>query len=351
MNRFLALALALAVAAPAGALPAAAPAASPNEATAPPADDAKCDTCDALQLFQEGDYRRGRHILELRAAKGDVSAVTGFGLMYQNGWGVPVDYGRAMGFYQNAAHQGDLLALNQIGYLTLHGLGTTADPKAAWCWFEQAAEGGFEKSAHHLAELMAAGMPPVSCKPSARRAASEAAAPDQNGAAGTAALELWNGVREGMTPDQVAARLTAPFRAPGPWPAPFDDHHPITDAVLAPAALFGHPAIAQVLFDDHAARVINLMIDPQSDDPNENLRLAREFLKRFDETYGVSLQVTDQGGALSALWTRGDLSIDLEYMPLPDEPPTFMVVFKRASPADRHAPSIYALPAPGRGTT
>ncbi|MDB5445493.1 MAG: repeat subfamily [Phenylobacterium sp.] len=132
MNTLLALALAFALAVPAAALPAP-PHASPNQATAPPADDAHCDTCDALQLMYQGDYRRGRHILEMRAATGDAFAVTGLGMMYQNGWGVPVDYARAMGSYQTAAHQGDLMALNQIGYLVLHGLGRPADPKAAWC--------------------------------------------------------------------------------------------------------------------------------------------------------------------------------------------------------------------------
>jgi hypothetical protein len=195
-------------------------------------------------------------------------------------------------------------------------------------------------------------MQPASCTPS-RPGASGAAGPRQDqGGASTTALELWDGVREGMTPDQVASVLTAPFRVSAPvGAAPFDDRHPVTDAVLAPAALFGHPAIAQVLFDNHGAKVINLMIDPQSDDPDQNLSLAHALLKRFDNAYGVSLQVTEEGGVVSGLWRRGDLSIDLEYMPLPDQPPTFMVVFKRQVAADRHAPSIYIIPAPGAGTT
>ena len=241
------------------------------------------------------------------------------------------------------------MASNQIGYILLHGLGRPADPKSAWCWFEQAAEGGLDRSAHHLAELMAAGMAPVSCKPSGAKVSGAAGTRrDQSGASG-AALELWNGVREGMTPDQVASALPAPYHWVDPPAAPFDDHHPVSDGVLAPAALFGHPAIAQVLFDDHAAKIVNLIIDPQSDDPEQNLSLARALLSRFDAAYGVSLQVTDEGGAVSAVWRRGELSIDLEYMPLPDRPPTFMVVFKREDAADRRALPIEAIPAPGLG--
>ncbi|MDB5445492.1 MAG: hypothetical protein JWQ97_809 [Phenylobacterium sp.] len=195
---------------------------------------------------------------------------------------------------------------------------------------------------------MAAGMQPVSCKPAGAKVSAPADRRQDQGGASGAALELWNGVREGMTPDQVAALLPAPYHWPTPPAAPFGDHHPVSDGVLAPAALFGHPAIAEVLFDDHAAKIVNLHIDPPSDNPEQNLSLARELLSRFDAAYGTSLQVTDQGGDLSAVWRRGDLSIDLEYMPLPDQPPTFMVIFKREDAAEhRAAPPIDAIPAPG----
>lgn len=133
----------------------------------------RCDACDALDLLQQGEYRRGHHILEMRAAEGDAVAITSLGMMYQNGWGVPVNYDRAMGFYQTAAHKGEPLALNQIGFMFLQGLGRPADPKSAWCWFEQTAERGLDKPAHHLAEMMAIGMQPVSCKGSGAKASAD----------------------------------------------------------------------------------------------------------------------------------------------------------------------------------
>jgi TPR repeat protein len=217
----------------------------------------QCDTCDAIDLFLQGNFQRGRHILELRAAAGDVYALTGFGLMYQNGWGVPVDYDRAMGFYQTASRKGDLLALNQIGYLFLRGLGRKADPKSAWCSFEQAAESGFERSTQHLAEMMAAGLQPVSCKPSGAKLTD---AVEDEGGVSRMALEFWNGVREGMTPDQVASVLPAPYLEKYPPTAPN------SDVMVAPTVLLGLPAVARVSFVGHAAKAVVFTIDLESDD-------------------------------------------------------------------------------------
>lgn len=332
MNRLLALGLAFALAAPVAALRAP-PAAPPAPATAPPADDAQCDTCDALELIDRGEYGRAHHILEMRAEQGDAFAVTELGRMSQHGWGAPVDYDRAMALYQRAAHEGDAVALNQIGFLVLHGLGTPADPKRAWCWFEQAAERGVDLSTHHLAELMAAGMQPISCKPAGAKLSDAA---DRNRAredVASAALELWNGVRRGMTPDQVVSVLPAPYHGT------FPPDHPNSDVVVAPAILLGRPAIANVTFVDHAATAVVLNIDPQSDDPEQRRKLALALAGRFDADYGPSLQLTKRDGAVFGGWRRGDLSIQLFYMPLPDQPtassatpPGFSVVFTRYAP-------------------
>ena len=321
MKKFLALGLAFALSGPAAALPSPL-SAPPSEAAARPADDAQCDACDALELLQNGDYRRGRHILEMRAAKGDVFAITGFGRMYQMGWGVPVDYDRAMGFYQKAAKQGDLMALNQIGYMVLNGLGRPADPKAAWCWFEEAAVAGYDRSAHHLAELMAAGVQPVSCKTQAAKA------PDPGGAP-AAGLELWNGVREGMTPGQVAALLPAPYRVTLPrgdisYPAPR-----YSDEVLAPAALFDQPAIAMVTFVDHVAAEVTLDFELQSDDPEAYRGFTRELAHRLEAAYGPARERSGLGGISTGAWRHGDLVIALGCKIFPDRPPTIEVTFRR----------------------
>lgn len=339
MNWLLALGLAFALASPAAAVPVR-PAASANQATAPPADDAQCDACDALELIEQGDYGRAHHILEMRAEQGDAFAVTELGRMSQHGWGVPVDYDRAMAFYQTAAHEGDAVALNQIGFMVLYGLGRPADPKQAWCWFEQAAEKGVDLSTHHLAELMAAGMQPISCKPAGAKLSDAADRRREREDVVGAALELWNGVRGGMTPDQVVSVLPASYHGT------FPPGYPNSDVVIAPATLLGRPAIANVTFADHAATAVVLNIDPQSEDLEQRRKLALALVSRFDADYGPSLQLTKRNGAVFGRWRRGDLSIQIFYMPLPEQPKGTSVTPRGFSVLfTRRAPNLVAPPA------
>jgi len=330
VKKFLALGLVFALSGPAVALPS--PPGAPQNEVAVPADDAQCDTCDALELLANGDYRRGRHILELRAAKGDAFAVTGIGKIYQMGWGVPVDYDRAMGFYQAAAKQGDLTALNQIGFMTLKGLGRPADPKAAWCWFEQAAEAGYDRSAEHLAELMAAGMQPVSCKSSPAKVSNPGGIP-------ATGLELWNGVREGMTPDQVASVLPAPFHMALPQQPSAYSGPRYSDEVFAPAALFGFPAMAMVTFIDHAATDVEVNMNLQSDDPEQYRSLMAALASRLDAAYGPALDRSDQGMGPAGVWRRGDVAVKLTAKVFPNLPPSIEVRFMRDAP-DPSAPPL-----------
>lgn len=341
MNRLraLGLAFALAATAPAAALPAPPNASANRAAAANPADDAQCDTCDALELIKKADYARARRILEMRAEKGDAFAFTVLGRMSMSGWGVPVDYDRAMAFYQTGARKGDALALNQIGFMVLYGLGRPADPEAAWCWFEQAAEGGVDLSTYHLAELMAAGMQPISCKPSgAKLSAAVARGGERENLAGKA-LELWNGVREGMTPDEVASVVPAAYRQTFEPGAQFSER-PNSDVLLAPATVLGVPAFENVTFVDHAVAAVVLNIDHDSDDPEQGRQFALALAARFDAAYGPSVQLAKRDGAVFGTWRRGDLSVQLMYMPLPGLPaessspipPGFSVSFTRLPP-------------------
>jgi TPR repeat protein len=167
----------------------------------PPADDARCKTCDGLKLLQLGQYARALDVFQRLAAKhvpaamvqvgwiyelglgvsvdydqarrsftraaqaGDAGGMAGLGLMLQHGQGGPVDLAGAMALYRQAIAKGpDPLAMNQIGYMTEHGLGVAADPKAAWCWYEWAHVNGQASADKHLVAMAAAGMtPPTEC--------------------------------------------------------------------------------------------------------------------------------------------------------------------------------------------
>jgi hypothetical protein len=141
-----------------------------------------------------------------------------------------------------------------------------------------------------------------------------------------------------MTPDQVVSVLPAPYHETFQPGAQFSEH-PNSDVVIAPATLLGRPTIANVTFVDHAATAVVLNVDPQSDDPEQGRKLALALVSRFDAAYGPSVQLTKRDGAVFGGWRHGDLSIQLTYMPLPDQqrgdsviPPGFSVSFTRYAP-------------------
>ncbi len=53
------------------------------------------------------DYAAARHWLEKAAAAGDGKAPRYIGLMYENGWRIPVDYQQVAHLYQQGAERGD----------------------------------------------------------------------------------------------------------------------------------------------------------------------------------------------------------------------------------------------------
>ena len=190
--------------------------------------------------------------------------------------------------------------------------------------------------------MMAAGLQPVSCKPSGAKLTEAVGRRQDAGGVSSTALEFWNGVREGMTPDQVASVLPAPYLEKYPPTAPN------SDVMVAPTVLLGLPAIARVSFVGHAARAVVFAIDLQSHDADQNLHLARALGGRLDAAYGRSRQWTDQDGAVSGAWRRGDLAIQLISWPTPDR--TISVVF--SGDGAQQAPSVPAIVAhreTGRG--
>jgi TPR repeat protein len=72
---------------------------------------------------------------EALAAKGDVRAMITLGLMYHQGDGVPLDYGKAMDWYLKAYAKGDGDALNNIGVMYRDGLGVAKNQKVAYLLF------------------------------------------------------------------------------------------------------------------------------------------------------------------------------------------------------------------------
>ena len=65
---------------------------------------------DGIKAYEKKDYATALKLWRPLAIKGDVSAQSILGLMYQDGQGVKRDYKEAIKWYEKAAEQGDVSA-------------------------------------------------------------------------------------------------------------------------------------------------------------------------------------------------------------------------------------------------
>ena len=63
-----------------------------------------------------------------------------YGACFNEGWGVDVDYVKAMKWYRKAAEKNQKFSYNAIGNLYRMGSGVKADPNQAFDWFEKGAD-------------------------------------------------------------------------------------------------------------------------------------------------------------------------------------------------------------------
>jgi len=89
------------------------------------------------------------------ADKGNASAMTSLGVLYESGWDVGVDYDKAKLLYEQAARAGDAQALNSLGEMYENARGTWRDYQKAKSLYEQAAAAGNERAVSNLERLKA----------------------------------------------------------------------------------------------------------------------------------------------------------------------------------------------------
>jgi TPR repeat protein len=95
--------------------------------------------------YVHNDFAKARALLEKAAAANcecSGSAQYHLGLIYDNGYGVPADKTKAIGYYVQAAAKDYPSALNNLGYAYRHGEGVKKDLTKATAYFAQAAELG-----------------------------------------------------------------------------------------------------------------------------------------------------------------------------------------------------------------
>ena len=80
------------------------------------------------------------------ALQGNAHAQRILGVLYDNGWGMPQDYGQALHWYEWAAVQGDDQAQYNLGRLYSKGYGVPKDYVQAYMWWTLAASNGHENA-------------------------------------------------------------------------------------------------------------------------------------------------------------------------------------------------------------
>jgi TPR repeat protein/serine/threonine protein kinase len=102
-------------------------------------------------LRQRGVGRVGRW--EQAAEEGNCRAMVLVGDCYEEGVGVPKDYGKAMRWYRKAADAGNADAMHNIGWLYHKGLGVSQDYTEAMKWYRKAADAGNAMAMNNIGVL------------------------------------------------------------------------------------------------------------------------------------------------------------------------------------------------------
>jgi uncharacterized protein len=76
------------------------------------------------------------------AEQGDARAQYTMGLMYEQGYGVTHDQGKAVAWFEKAAEQGEANGQYRLGSLYYHGRGVPRDLAQAAKWYTRAAQQG-----------------------------------------------------------------------------------------------------------------------------------------------------------------------------------------------------------------
>ena len=91
--------------------------------------------------------------LRQRAVAGEAEAQFELGFLYNEGQGVPQDYGKAHAWYEKAAAQGFPEAQQNLGVLYAEGQGVRQNYTKAREWFEKAAAQDFAEAQNNLGIL------------------------------------------------------------------------------------------------------------------------------------------------------------------------------------------------------
>ena len=103
---------------------------------------ARADFQAGMDAYNRGDFATALREWRPLADQGDARAQFSFGLLHENGDGVPRDYTKARQWYEKAAAQGDAKAQLYLGLQSSFGQGVPMDLVEAYMWYSLAAGNG-----------------------------------------------------------------------------------------------------------------------------------------------------------------------------------------------------------------
>lgn len=107
--------------------------------------------------YDAGDYQTALSEWQPLAESGDANAQYGMGLLYANGFGVPLDDNEALKWYRLAADQDHGMAENNLGVMYANGWGVPQSDEEAFKWYRLASEHGVIDAQIVLADRLASG--------------------------------------------------------------------------------------------------------------------------------------------------------------------------------------------------
>jgi TPR repeat protein len=106
-----------------------------------------------MDAYNRGDFKTALREWQPMAEQGDARAQFYFGLLYENGDGVPLDYAKARQWYEKAAVQGDAKAQLYLGLQSSFGQGVPMDLVDAYMWYSLAGGNGNAHAPGYRADL------------------------------------------------------------------------------------------------------------------------------------------------------------------------------------------------------
>ncbi len=115
------------------------------------------DAAKGQEAYNSGDYETALTEWQPLAEEGHADGQFGMGLLYANGFGVPLDDDQALKWYRLAADQGHARAQCNLAVMYANGWGVPPSDEEAFKWYSLAAEQGVAEAQIGLAIMYSGG--------------------------------------------------------------------------------------------------------------------------------------------------------------------------------------------------